>query len=423
MTRRNNTCSLAAALTTLFVVATGIGCADSRQGVVVPPIFNPNTVAEPAEHVDDDRAEPSGLPRILVVEIDRSDEERAADERLRAALEQDITLPLETAQLKPTLDVIAQQAGVEMAVNWAALALVDIYPAAPVVVKFETVSASAALEFILDAASANNFDGDRMAFHVHKGILLISTIDEGRRSHAFTRAYDISPLLNEPSRPIGLAYSDNAFAAAMDIRYQLRREVPSPLTRGALVELYEYHIEAMEDELDSILDGTYEPATSSKEDFDALGFARAVLTQDQEVDGLFGNPSNDIEGVMTRDERLDRLHELIVDTVGDIDEWLDEDSIIRESNDDFVIKTSPTNHAQIEAMLNGLLFLEMRAQARALRDAQVVMLLNQATLLQQAGEFSAALPLIERALQIDPNHITAIAMYRVVAETLEREAE
>lgn len=413
-----------AATLPIFALAFIGGCAGTPRAAQPAPASNPGH-AEPAPAAQAGSADAEqNLPRIVVVDIDRDEAEREANTAARAALEQEITLALEAASLRAALTFIAEQAGVELSVNWPMLALVEVPQAAPITLSLNDVPARFALDAVLDAASAKNFDDDRLGYRFAHGILTVSTIQECKR-HIITRAYDIAPLAAEPYRPIGMPYADNAFAGSLVVRNQLLELKSTPVSRGALAMLYEFHIDAMKAELEALLNGDIAPAAPDPDEIDPIQYARQVLeweTRPRASSGLFGD-SWEVEGELTRGDRLSRLEDLIADTVGDPDEWLDEESTIRELNGDFIIATTAANHEQIERLLNGLLYLEMRSQARALRDAQVVMLLNQATQLQIAGDYAAALPVVDRALMIDPDHVTAHAMRRVVAQTRERMEE
>ncbi len=79
--------------------------------------------------------------------------------------------------------------------------------------------------------------------------------------------------------------------------------------------------------------------------------------------GLFGDEEEDAEDEgPTKEELIIKITELIQDSVGSSDEWLDEQSTIKELNGNLIIKTTPNNHRDIIGLL---------AQLRETRAIQI----------------------------------------------------
>jgi len=120
-------------------------------------------------------------------------------------------------------------------------------------------------------------------------------------------------------------------------------------------------------------------------------------------------------------EAVDQVVELVQDTVGDPDEWLDEESTIRELNGNLIIKTTPENHRQVQDYLDMFIAHNRRAQVAFVRELEVVRLLRRAEALRETGDHAEALALVEGALTVDPLHEPARALRLVLEQTLERQ--
>lgn len=70
--------------------------------------------------------------------------------------------------------------------------------------------------------------------------------------------------------------------------------------------------------------------------------------------GLFGDDSDLSEETLSRAELIEQIIELITDTCGTPDEWLDEESTLREINGTLIVKTTPDVHAEIAGILEQL---------------------------------------------------------------------
>ncbi|XAM01129.1 bacterial transcriptional activator domain-containing protein [Phycisphaeraceae bacterium D3-23] len=124
-----------------------------------------------------------------------------------------------------------------------------------------------------------------------------------------------------------------------------------------------------------------------------------------------------------REELIDELIELIQDTVGAPDEWLDDESSIRELNGNFIIKTTWHNHRAIAALLDRLRAGQNVEHLAFVRELECVRLLRRAEGHRTAGEHAEALSRVEEALAVDPLHETARALRVVLEETIGRQGE
>lgn len=67
--------------------------------------------------------------------------------------------------------------------------------------------------------------------------------------------------------------------------------------------------------------------------------------------GLFGDDSDLSEDTLSRHELIDGITQLIQDTCGTPDEWLDEESTLTELNGNLVVKSTPDVLEQVETLL------------------------------------------------------------------------
>lgn len=71
--------------------------------------------------------------------------------------------------------------------------------------------------------------------------------------------------------------------------------------------------------------------------------------------GLFGGGRDDVgEDMPSRGELVEQITDLIVSTVGEPDNWLDENSTVREFNGSLIVNATPEELHEIEELLDGL---------------------------------------------------------------------
>jgi hypothetical protein len=112
--------------------------------------------------------------------------------------------------------------------------------------------------------------------------------------------------------------------------------------------------------------------------------------------------------------------DLIQDTVGDLSEWLDQASTIRELNGNLVIKTTPENHEQIRQLLAVSREAQLRQFQHRARLIEVLVLLRRAEGHRLNQEYRDALRCLDQALRVDPENPQALALKEIVEQTLSR---
>ncbi|MEM9414856.1 MAG: hypothetical protein AAGA29_05185 [Planctomycetota bacterium] len=338
--------------------------------------------------------------------VDNPDEDSAYTEALQR-LETPIRIGPDVLELGDLLKSIRDQTGLKFSVNWPTCEIPGVDRESWVELDLEDVSAATVLSMALEQVSAMAFDDDKLGYCVRDDIVYISTRFE-IKAITETRVYNLTPLMVEPLRPVGLIHEEDAFSDTIAFHAWRRGQRAYPFTDPVRLEVYKRQVEQMQDELEDLI-RRHE-----------LEEGRGAGPQGVPRGGIFAADEVELRYGDIYREEMEDLIELIQDTVGDQDTWLDDESSIREVSGRFVIQTTRENHHEIEALLNALLELEVEDQADILRDAQVMQLLNRASELQLDGDIEGALEITDLALLIDPNHITARALHRVLSETVER---
>lgn len=319
---------------------------------------------------------PEGGPRII-----------DADAHTRRTLdEQIIACDFDTIPLHDLITYIGDSAGLNIAVNWRALEIVEIERDTPITMSASHLTAGLLLELALEQAGAENFDDDKAGYALIDGVVKVTTLSD-LKTLTDVRIYDIRDLVGRPYGPmLEAAYADDAFAIALLRKHRLAWALEVEQRRRRPVF-----------DLNDALSGTNSGGAPIQED-------------------SFDGPANPLS---EREMMLDDLTMFIQDTVGDPDEWLDEESTIRELNGNFIIKTTPDNHRDIEGLLSRL--REARGYDRFFREVEVARLLREAEALRADDQHAQALGVVERALDVDPNSEVARALRRVIADTIARQ--
>jgi len=337
-------------------------------------------------------------------------EDDPADAAVREKLETLVTFNDEAIGFGRFLESLREQTGVQFAVDWESCELSGIDADSLTHLQVEGVSARVALELAIANVSANAFDDEKAGYTIRDGLVRISTLAE-LKCLTELRLYDLRILVRERFRPVGLMFEEDAFLDTLAFHEWRRGQRKYPFSDATQIRQYRRQIEQMEDELaDLIRREEIDPEAQR----DARGQAGGGvgLFGDDEIDGLDFNPGYR--------EWIEQLSQAIQENIGDPDEWLDEDSYMDEIGGLLIVSTTRENHAQVQALLDGMLEAEIEDQAAILRDAQVMRLLSRASVMQLEGNFEGALSLAERALLIDPDHGPARAMYRVLRDTMDR---
>jgi len=362
-------------------------------------------------------AEPAPL-RIPVMMFGKGfSVQEVAEDPLDAALFRRLSAPVQLPAgpmpFGELLDLLREQTGAPITVNWAASEISGIDQETVVELGVDRASAAAFLDMSVKQASAMAFDDDKVGWVVRDGIVQVGVLRD-LKAETEVRFYGLGPLICSRFRPVGLAFEADAREETLAFHAWRRGQREYPMSDTMLRRVYEEQIRRLQAELDKLND----PDAQGLEHSDPL----ALGPQNNHGGGLFfadDGPENALDP--TYQDYLDMIIEMIQDTVGQPDEWLDEESTIREIDGMLVVKTTRENHRRVEGLLNMLLMNEARDHVGVVRDVQVIELLGRASALQRAGDHAGALPLVEQALLIDPPHTMARAMRQVLRETIARQ--
>ena len=302
-------------------------------------------------------------------------QEEVKNRQARAKLREPMSFSFSNANFASVLGRLREDTGLNIMVNWESLEIVGIVEHSPVTMQLEDVPAEHLLRYTLDTVSAEQFDGDKAGYEIIDGVVYISTNLE-LRSLVFTRVYDIRTLLNVNAPDIRLLYPDRPEA------------VEYALTRMGEQSLRPQH-----------------PVPSQS---------------DGPNGGLFGDDGDHYEEQMSRSQLVDQFTELIQETVGTMDEWLDEESTMRELNGWLIVKTSRRNHLHIESLLASFHKAQADRFQRKARLVEVFGLLKRAEAYRLDQRYAAALGVLDQALAVDPENVEALALREIVAGAMGR---
>lgn len=253
---------------------------------------------------------PGDWPELTAIRLRGLDNDAGESETNRAAqaaLRKIVTLSNDNLSLDQVISFIRDTTGANIAVNWNALELVGIDQDSLITISLSRVPAEQLLRLVLEQVSADAFDDDKAGFTVSEGIVKISTLRD-LKSETETRVYDIRDLLVQ---------------------------VPNFTNAPGF-------------DLNEALSNTSSGGSNSGSGGGGGGSGGGE-------GGLFGDDEDEEqEDLPTRQELVDQIVELINTTVGDPDEWLDEESTLTELNGNMIIKTTGDNHRQIVGLLGRL---------------------------------------------------------------------
>ncbi|MFN3168574.1 MAG: hypothetical protein ACE37H_16060 [Phycisphaeraceae bacterium] len=330
---------------------------------------------------------------VVRVELKHSADTEAANRHAEAALQRKISLDADNLALEQAINFARDTTGANIAVNWPALELVGIDQDSLVSLNLTNVTAMQMLDLVLEQVGADAFDRDKPSCLVHEGVLLISTIAD-LQTYTETRIYDVSWLLDEYDKLIALLYQDHRHAESFSAIF--KQSGWMPMRQPGF-------------DLNAALSGTNSGSTPKADDG---GGGRG---------GLFGDHDTaDDQGesfyVLSREERIDVVMDLIHSTVGEYDDWLDDVYSMRELNQTLVVKTTRPNHTQIEAILVALRKAQVAHFERKARLIEVFTLLKDAEAYRLEQRYSPAMRKIDQALRVDPGNAEAQALRAIVIE-------
>mgnify|MGYP006278653637 CR=1 FL=1 len=226
-----------------------------------------------------------------------------ANNRALARLRERIPVQFDSTRLQNVIEFIRVTTGVDIFVNWPAMETVGIEQDTPITINLSAAPADEVLRLVLRQASAAVGGIEPIGFTVNEGVIRIST-ETDLRSETSIRQYDIRDLLVQ---------------------------VPN-------------FSEAPEFDLSSALE-------SGTGDGGGGGGGGGG------GDGLFGDDDDEDDeedAAADRQALIDSILQLIQDTVGRPEEWINLESTIRELNGNLIIKTTVDNHRDIFALLQQL---------------------------------------------------------------------
>ncbi|MEM9416533.1 MAG: von Willebrand factor type A domain-containing protein [Planctomycetota bacterium] len=358
--------------------------ADLPDVVASDPLDTPNTQADPpVSHAD---SPPSHEP--------------TPRERIALALASPTSAHYDAAPLGQVLNDLREQAGVNLMVNWPSLEVTGIGPDTEITLHLDDVPIRTALDATLQIASANSFDDDKAGYRIGEELVEVSTRYELKEKTQM-RVYNLRPLIT--SRAILLAQfeaqllalfrdeegdgfapddelavvPDFSSAPSFDLNDALSlsdrggRDIdrlnervsrtgqplfPEPARRGHAAQI---QLPADRSGFDGSFDlhsglgsggGLF--GDDSGDDRPGVPSVEDRLQKLQEMIRQSTGSSISPDDFPTREEQVEAVIELIQDTVGDSDEWLDEDSTIREIAGQLIIKTTAENHDMIDQLLS-----------------------------------------------------------------------
>lgn len=321
-------------------------------------------------------------------EAERQKANQATQQQLRrlVSLESDLTL-------KEVVAFIRDTTGVNIAVNWPALELVEIEEDSLVPISLTDLPAETVLRLALDHVSADAFDDDKAGHIIDEGVVKVSTLSD-LKTETTTLVYGIQWVFTQRRIPAAL-YANHERAKELIDLIEADDWIDQFKTPGF--------------DLNDALSGT---STGRPNKNNPGGGGEG---------GLFGEEDEEVlDEEQSRAEVVDSIVELIHTTVGDPDEWLDEESIITELNGNLIVKTTSTNHDAIAALLRRLRISNAKQLKSRLIAIEVLLLLEEAEALRLKQDYPPALKKLNQALRVDPTCIEAKVLKEIITDTLSR---
>lgn len=331
------------------------------------------------------------VPVIRIMDED-DEQRRADDECAQKKLEAGVVLPKQEITFIEVINCIREATGTKITVNWPAIKLVGVEPDTPLLLGISHLSGNYLLRLATQYVSADAFDDDKMSFTFDHGLVKVSTIRD-LKSETHTAVYDVSWYIL-PNSPIKKCLYRNDPRAKQFAEFIFEREEALSLKQAPAFDL------------NDVLFGTNSDGPSRNSE-DLFGTKKITL---------FSGP---VEEQMNL--RVDELLQSISTTVGDPDEWLDEESTISVIKDKLVIKTTRENQLEIEALLTALNKAQALVFHNQARQIEVFLLLDEAEAYRLNQHYGKALTKIAEALRVDPGSAEAWALHKLVTETISRD--
>jgi len=264
------------------------------------------------------------------------------------------SVKFEGNRLVNVIDYCIKTTGMPIDVRWSALEEVGVERDSPVTLTIqENESLAAALGRVLAQAGAIA-QFDPIGLGVAEERLMVTTVRELRRL-TYVRMYPIQDLISTEPTAFDLL-QDRGLAEEAKRFYRMLRQDFKTLSR--------------QDQA---------PAVS-----------------------IFGEGDFDAEA--SSEERVQQIVNMLQDTVGIPEEWVNLYSSMREFDGVLIIKTNFSNHLEVEQSLAALREARVRGQLRQLRTTTATVMLLEAELRRFADppDLDGAWAMVEKALEIAP---------------------
>ena len=248
----------------------------------------------------------------------------------------------EQNSLEAVLEYIADLTEENIIVNWQALLLVGVEKDLPITLNVKDVTAEKVLNLVLMQASAAAGDLDPIGWQRDEGVVMVSTERELKRNTELA-VYDIRPLLY---RDLLVQVPDFKDAPSFDLTVGLSNTHGSGGGGAGIFGDASGEQPAVS------------PAAGQTRPVGYIDRLNAPRPQPEPAspagdggEALFGDDGSDDEDVITREEMIQQVTDLITEAVGSPEEWIDQESTLRELNGNLIVKTNPDNHREIRDLL------------------------------------------------------------------------
>ncbi|MEM9019741.1 MAG: hypothetical protein AAGC44_04190 [Planctomycetota bacterium] len=326
-------------------------------------------------------------PLTRAVDWPRPDGRRIdLDEAARRALQANVvSVDEDQVSLRFAIEQLQQTTGVPIQMDWPGLEVVGIDQDSLVLIGV-TMRGDVYLDYILRMVSHEQFDGDKAGYTIRDGAVHVTTLNE-MRDETQARVYKVHDLVDRPFGPLlETVYADDELAIRLLRKYQF----------AWLVDLGGTRI--IDFDLDDALQG------STGQDLQALRTIERSWS----------------EAVHARQEALEQIAQLIQDTTGVIDDWLDGAATVRELDGALIITADRKTHEEIEVLLEDLHEQQVARVHDFMRDLDVARLLGESETLRAEGDYRAALVLTEAAITVDPHSVPARALHQAIVDVIAR---
>ncbi|XAL98593.1 hypothetical protein OT109_13510 [Phycisphaeraceae bacterium D3-23] len=272
-------------------------------------------------------------------------------EQMALALDAPVSVDYRNTPLEEVFADLREKSGINLTVDWLALEVPGIDPFTGVTLRLDDVPARTVLDYTLQLVSGNVFEDDKAGYRVGDELLEVTTLAE-LKSQTEVRVYDISAALG-PTESLLAQFESRLVRMARANRRSggggggLFADDSDHLSFGIAPPVGTPATAAPTDRLNHRPRGTHAatgPALPAAPATPRLAEAHPEPRINSGGSnapgstgggggggGLFGDDSNDFdEEAYVRDELVEEVIDMIYGTVGEYDEWLDDDSTVFE---------------------------------------------------------------------------------------------